>query len=230
MRHSPTRPVFATVLLVQPLVQLAEQATDPQVGASAQGAPAAMQVAAIAAHPEQRLLSILLGLVGIALVIPLAQGLGSLTADRTPRLGRVGAWMMVVGAVAFAALHGSDLAVLAAVTAGTPDPVGIWTAVMGSPAMGPLTGVFLLGMMGGLVVLCVALWRSRAVPLVATALLGAFVVIDVVAAATGSTPVTLLAHATLWVGSALVARTAIRQGASLASERVTVAHPSEQPV
>ena len=205
MEKSARRIVLATVLLVQPALQLAEQASDPQVGATGRAAGPAAQVVAITAHPNQRLVSVLLGLTALVLFVPLVLGLRRLLRSRSPRLADVGTGLCMTGAAAFAALHGMDLATLAVLQVPGGNHVAAFAAIQGSPADGPLTAVFLFGMMVGMLLIAVGLWHTRTAPRPAAALLVAFLVLDFLAAFAGSRPLTLLAHGALWLGSGWIA-------------------------
>jgi len=208
------RLLFATVLLLQPPLQLAEQATDPQVGASGHAADARTQVAAIAAHPDQRLLSILLGIAALALFVPVVLGLRHLLRARAPMFAHTGAAMALTGVVTFAALHGADLARLA--VARTPglslDQAA--TSVGNVDAEGPLTLIFLVGMMVGTLLLAIGLWRTGVVPRAASVLIIGFLVVDFASVPVGSRPLTLVAHVLLWAGTTIVAATVVRAPAT----------------
>lgn len=209
--------VLATILVVQPALQLAEQATDPQLGASSHGAAVAVQVAAIAQHPHLRLLSVLLGIAALVLFVPMVLTIRRLLRVRSPRLARAGSALCLTGVIAFAALHGMDLATLAVIQAPGVEHVTAAGAITSSSASGPLTVVFLVGMMIGMLLLSVGLWRTRVVPRAAAVLLVAFLVLDFGAAVASSKPLTVAAHALLLAGSALIARSLLlRRSASQA--------------
>ncbi len=192
------RIIVGVALVTQPIAGLAEHALDPQAGPDR-----AAQLAAIAASPDQRLLGTLVGLLALVLFVPVVLGLVHLSRARAPLLSLIGGALALTGALAYAALHGVELAELEMIRGGI-DQRQV-AAVMGQleeGAGGLVTLLlFLVGMVVGTFILAMALWRARTAPRLAVLLIAVFLLIDAAGAIAEHKPTNLLAHTLLLIGS-----------------------------
>ena len=108
--------------------------------------------------------------------------IGRLAASRAPRLARAGVVLAVLGAFGHAVFGGVSLAtvVMARDAANRDVHAAVLEAVEGEPAIMLFAAAGLLGTVLGLLVLAIALWRSRAVARWIPALLGVFLVVEFV--------------------------------------------------
>lgn len=204
--HTLRRVVVGLALLVQPLLGLLEHILDPKTGTD----PAA-HVAAIAAAPGQRALGIAAGLVAVLLFVPVAWGLTQLLRDRAPGLATAGGGLAIIGAVAYAALHGVDIALLHVIRVVDPgQAVVVIERIQTSAAGGFLLALFLVGMLLGTLLLSIGLALTGVVARPAALLVIAFLVIDAAGAATGTKPLSYLAHTLLIVGSGWIGMQVLR--------------------
>jgi hypothetical protein len=131
---------------------------------------------AVATHQHAEMVAIWLTLVALLTLIPAVIALGMLARRHAPRLGTAG---LVLAYAAFACLFwssvaGTDSIALGAARIGMrPHTTGaLLTSVANVRPIGLGTGIFVFGHILSLVLLALALWRGRAIPAWAAALLG----------------------------------------------------------
>ena len=126
-----------------------------------------------AAHLAEARIGSLIGL-GTLFIVPAMLYLMRLARRRSPKLAVAGgaisfaAWLAGIASVASV----STVAVYAAQQPDRAAAVTLMDKLSGDPAMGVLTAVFVLGHLIGLLLLGIALYRSRAVPRWAAVLVG----------------------------------------------------------
>jgi hypothetical protein len=155
----------------------------------------------IGAHPTRFLISSLLDLLWLLLLIPAVLGLLHLLRTRGTLLGHIGGGFALAGAVGAAAYRGVNLAQLQ-VAQSALDQEQVLTA-FGQASLGSVVVMLMsaIGLIVGYALLAVGLWRTRAAPRGASALIVAFLVVDIVGlAAGGNKGVLLVAHTLLLVG------------------------------
>ena len=155
----------------------------------------------IGANPTRFLISSLLDLLWLVLLIPAVLGLLHLLRARSALLGHIGYGFVLAGAVGAAAYRGVNLAQLQ-VAQSALDQGQVLTA-FGQPSLGSVVVMLMsaIGLIVGYALLAVGLWRTRAAPRGASALIMAFLVVDIVGlAAGGNRGVLLVAHTLLLVG------------------------------
>jgi hypothetical protein len=155
----------------------------------------------IGAHPTRFLISSLLDLLWLLLLIPAVLGLLHLLRTRGTLLGHIGGGFALTGAVGAAAYRGVNLAQLQ-VAQSALDQGQVLTA-FGQASLGSVVVMLIsaIGLIVGYALLAVGLWRTRAAPRGASALIVTFLVVDIVGlAAGGNKGVLLVAHTLLLVG------------------------------
>jgi hypothetical protein len=190
------RTLAGICLTTQPLLNLISVAISPQ-----QSTDTSEQLAMIGANPTRFLISNLLDLVWLVLLIPAVLGLLHLLRTRGALLGHIGGGFVLAGAVGAAAYRGVNLGQLQVVESGL-DQEQVLTA-FGQASLGSVVVMIMsaIGLIVGYVLLAVGLWRTRAAPRGASALIVAFLVVDIVGlAAGGNKGVLLVAHTLLLVG------------------------------
>ena len=151
----------AACMITSPLLLLASAAVSPPLKSS-EGA----QLAAIAHHPDRDYWFILLGLVGTILLVPAVLGLMHMLRERAPGWGYIGGSLALVGTLLGLVDWGSELvkwqmASPAADRAQMTALLKRFDDTAGSALPLQLSGFAVLV---GLVLLAVALYRTRAVP------------------------------------------------------------------
>src|SRR5215208_7619643 len=180
-------------LIIQPFLNLISVAVSPK-----QSTNTSQQLATIGAYPTRFLISSLLDLLWLLLLIPAVLGLLHLLRARGTLLGQIGCGFALVGAAAY---RGVNLAQLQ-VTQSALDQ-GQVLAAFAQPNLGSVVVMLIIaiGLIIGYALLAVGLWRTRAAPRGASALIVAFLVVDIVGlAAGGNKGVLLVAHTLLLVG------------------------------
>ena len=175
------RRLAATALVVGSALNAAESIVSRRL-IDPEGTPAE-RFAAVEEHGLALNLALAAGIVAIPLMLLAFQAMAHLVRPHAPRLAAVGAGLTLVGCFGFLGIHIPSVVESAAV-AENLDPVAVdavLSSVETSPLGGLVVGAFLLGLFGGLSVLAVGLWRSRAVPRWVPAALGSFLVLDFLA-------------------------------------------------
>lgn len=131
---------------------------------------AATVVAKVATHPNPESLVLWLGLVATLTLIPAVLWVARLTSEKAPGLTVAALLLLVPGYVSLAWVVARDALLWAGVHRGVDAAVltRLYSAV--HPASGVAEGLFVVGHVGGTVLLGMAMWRSRAVPRWAAAL------------------------------------------------------------
>ena len=190
------RTIAGMCLIIQPFLNLISVAVSPK-----QSTDTSEQLAMIGAYPTRFLISSLLDLLWLLLLIPAVLGLLHLLRARGTLLGQIGCGFALAGAVGAAAYRGLNLAQLQ-VTQSALDQ-GQVVAAFAPPNLGSVVVMLIsaIGLVIGYALLAVGLWRTRAAPRGASALIVAFLVVDIVGlAAGGNKGVLLVAHTLLLVG------------------------------
>lgn len=168
-------------------------------------APAAQQLGDYAAHSGVALAANVLTLA-VILMVPAMVVTARLARRQAPTLAFVGgslaalgwlAGLMSLGMSQIALYQGASLSDRAAAA-------GFVDAINGDPVFGTLVGVFVLGHVVGMIVLGVALWRSRAVPVWVAALFVAYPVLHFVGHA-GPVAVDYVARVALLIAAVAIA-------------------------
>ena len=190
------RTLAGMCLIIQPFLNLISVAVSPK-----QSTDTSQQLATIGAYPTRFLISSLLDLLWLLLLIPAVLGLLHLLRARGTLLGQIGCGFALAGAVGAAAYRGVNLVQLQ-VTQSALDQ-GQVLAAFAQPNLGSVVVMLIIaiGLIIGYALLAVGLWRTRAAPRGASALIVAFLVVDIVGlAAGGNKGVLLVAHTLLLVG------------------------------
>ena len=190
------RTLAGICLITQPFLNLISVAISPQ-----QSTDTSEQLAMIGANPTRFLISSLLDLLWLVLLIPAVLGLLHLLRARGALLGHIGCGFVLAGAVGAAAYRGLNLAQLQVAQSALDQ--GQVLAAFGQASLGSVVVMLIsaIGLIVGYALLAVGLWRTRAAPRGASALIVAFLVVDIVGlAAGGNKGVLLVAHTLLLVG------------------------------
>jgi len=211
----PRTLLLCACLIGAPLAETVEQALSPLTGGET-----VADLAAIAAAPGRFTVSIMIGLLGTALLLPALLGLTHRASDRSPRLALVAATCVVVSSLGFAGVRMAQGFELQLATGGLPLPQAAeqFDAAVGGPMGLTLTVAFLGGTAIGVILLCIALWRSRRVPIGAIVCLLIFPIVDL-ALPTGFGPVVshlVLLVAFTWTAIGLLRRAPVRRVKSAA--------------
>jgi hypothetical protein len=167
--------LLCACLIGAPLAETVEQALSPLTGGST-----ADDLAAIAASPDRFTASVLIGLVGTALLLPSLLGLARRGSDRSPTLALLATIAIVLSSLGFAGVRMAQGFEYALATGGMslPEAAAQFDAGVSTPVGIAMTTAFLGGTLVGVILLAVALWRSRRVPVAAIILLLLFPVVD----------------------------------------------------
>jgi hypothetical protein len=190
------RTLAGICLITQPFLNLISVAISPQ-----QSTDTSEQLAMIGANPTRFLISSLLDLLWLVLLIPAVLGLLHLLRARGALLGHIGCGFVLAGAVGAAAYRGVNLAQLQVAQSALDQ--GQVLAAFGQASLGSVVVMLIsaIGLIVGYALLAVGLWRTRAAPRGASALIVAFLVVDIVGlGAGGNKGVLLVAHTLLLVG------------------------------
>jgi hypothetical protein len=186
--------VAAALLVAGPILQVVEFVLVPGFDEPAE------RVAYWGQNAEIVGLSLAAGLLAIPFLLAMFAIMVSLSIERSRVLSWTAAALLTSAMVGLAAVHGVEIAGYGLVNNDNPDAA---TSVLSGSEVG-LPGLVILGMFLptaalGVPLLCAALWRSRAVPLLAPILLLAFAILDFAA----GQPV--VAHLVGLAGAAVVA-------------------------
>jgi len=209
----PRTVLLCACLIAAPLAETVEQALSPLTGGST-----ADDLAAIAAAPDRFMISVLVGLLGTALLLPALLGLARRGCDRAPLLALLAAIAIGASSLGFAGVRMAQGFEYALATSGMPhsDAAALFDAGTGSAVGIALTVAFLGGTLVGVGLLVIALWRSRRVPIGALVLLLLFPLIDL---ALPARPGPVISHLVLlasfaWIAVALLRRAPARRARS----------------
>jgi hypothetical protein len=190
------RTLAGICLITQPFLNLISVAISPQ-----QSTDTSEQLAMIGANPTRFVISSLLDLLWLVLLIPAVLGLLHLLRARGALLGHIGCGFVLAGAVGAAAYRGVNLAQLQVAQSALDQ--GQVLAAFGQASLGSVVVMLIsaIGLIVGYALLAVGLWRTRAAPRGASALIVAFLVVDIFGlTAGGNKGVLLVAHTLLLVG------------------------------
>jgi hypothetical protein len=151
------RTARACALVTAPLLLLAAHLLQP-----GHAADTASEVAAQAAHTGAFRLSTVVGLLATVALVPAVSGLTGLVRDRWS--GLVGGALALAGVMGLCFLLGTGAAATVLADEGGAQAVALTDALESDPAFGAGVALMLIGWTFGLLVLAVALGRSRAVP------------------------------------------------------------------
>lgn len=169
-------------------------------------------VAKSAAHPGATSAVLWLGLVAAFTLVPGVIAAGRLARPGAPRLTAVAMLLAVPGYLALNVMLAGDVLLEAGVRAGLDQATLTGLVAAPHPVLGIATAVFVVGHVFGTILLGVALWRSRAVPRWAAALLAGSQPLHVIAAVVfASHPLDLAAWLLTAAGMAAVAVALNRQ-------------------
>jgi hypothetical protein len=131
--------------------------------------------------------------------------------NRSPRLAWTGGALLVVGFTMLAANIGTEIMTTFLVRQATitPAQAAQATRTLTSPSATVMNLLFLIGVVLGIPLTAVSLWRSRAVPRTAAALLVAFLAIDLAGESTFSV-LSVVAHVIAVIPAAWIAVTVLR--------------------
>lgn len=173
----PDRPrtaLFAVVLVAAPLLEVVEALLSPLANGTT-----AQDLASIAAAPGRFAVSVLIGTAGTFLLLPALLGLARRCSARTPKLAFAAAIAAGLLALTFAGVRATQAAELAIATS-LPNAKGaaVMDAVSANPIGAVILGLFLVVNLVGIVLLGIALLRSRRVPVGSVVLFFLFPVLD----------------------------------------------------
>jgi hypothetical protein len=209
----PDRPrtvLFCAVLIAAPLLEVIEAALSPLADGTT-----AQDMASIAAAPGRFALSASIGALATFLLLPALLGLAHRASARSPKLAlaaSVAIGATVLGFVAVRATQGAEL-VLATSEPSVRVAASRFDAITSTPMLAGMLALFLIGNVVGLVLLVIALWRSRRAPIGALVLLILFPILDFgLPGGMG----TLIAHlvltaATTWIAIGLLRAAPVRR-------------------
>jgi len=186
----------AAALVLSALGELAQYAVAP---AHISGGTAAEQVSAIAGQGGRMQLALWLDLLILAL-IPAVLFLGELAGARRSRLAATGTVIAFVGALGAGYLFAADVLVYQASRA--QDSAGAVEMLSAYEAQGVVVVATVLGVLGttvGLILLGIALVRSRSVPVWTGVAIAASPVLSIVGEASGVDAIAIVAYALQFV-------------------------------
>ena len=131
--------------------------------------PAAM-ASKVAADLGAESLVIWLGLLAVITIVPAVIWIGRLTRRGAPVLTAVALTLAVPGYLALGMIMAADLMMWTAIHNGLPEETVAGLLANTHPALEVAEGIFVLGHLLGTVLLGLALWRSRTVPIWAAVL------------------------------------------------------------
>jgi hypothetical protein len=131
---------------------------------------------------------------------------------RSPRLAWIGGTLLVVGLTGLATNHGTEIMTYSMVQNAIIDPMQAdhATRTLESLPAVVVNIMFLVGVVLGIPLTATALWRSRAVPRIAAALLVAFLAVDLIGQSTGIGAIGAIAHILAFIAASWIAVNVIR--------------------
>jgi hypothetical protein len=121
-------------------------------------------VRGVIAHPGRQSLVLWLGLLAALTLVPAVIAIGRLTRRLSPRLTFAALVVLVPGYLALPWMAGIDLLLWTGARAGLGVETLTRLATTTHPTVVIAEGVFVLGHVGGTILLGIALWRTHAVP------------------------------------------------------------------
>jgi hypothetical protein len=118
----------------------------------------------VTAHPGRESLVLWLALVATFTLVPAVIAIARLTRRLSPRLTFAALVMLVPGYLALPWVAGTDLLLWTGARAGLDTETLTWLAMTTHPTAVIADSVFVLGHVGGTILLGTALWRTRVVP------------------------------------------------------------------
>lgn len=173
-----------------------------------------------------------LGVVGALLLIPAVLAVMRATAAGAPVLSLVGGALAVAGSAAVIGLIGSDtVTVRAARARDVREPLAAAMEDGSGHGIAVIFLTFLVGTVGGLLLLGIAIVRTRVAPVWAGVAVASALVLNLVGVAVGAKPMSVLALAMLVAGlGALAVRVLATSDADWAEGRVAARRPAGGPV
>ena len=213
--HNRSYTVLLSICLIgAPLAETIEQALSPLTGGTT-----ADDFAAIAGSADRFAMSVMIGLLGTALLLPALLGLARLGSERSPVIALFAAIAAGVSSLGFAGVRMAQAFELQLATGGLPPTQAVvqFDAALTTPVAMTMTVAFLGGTVVGVVLLGIALWRSHRVPIASIVLLLLFPVVDLVAPQGIGT---VASHALLlvafgWMAAVLLRSAPAKQGSHL---------------
>jgi hypothetical protein len=131
---------------------------------------------------------------------------------RSPRLAWIGGTLLVVGLTGLATNHGTEIMTYSMVQNAIIDPTQADHATRTLESLPAVVTniMFLVGVVLGIPLTAAALWRSRAVPRIAAALLVAFLAVDLAGQGTGIGAIGAIAHILALIAASWIAVTVMR--------------------
>lgn len=164
--------------------------------------PAALDIgerlAIVAEYSTRFLASNLLALLLQILLVPALLGLLHLLKGRGVVLGHIGGGLALAGVFGYMGVLATEFVLLEMAEGGRQEMIALAERVYGSVGFGIFLLLFLFGLLLGLLILSVALWRARIVPIWAAACIALASVLDFVAST--STVAVVLAWILLLTG------------------------------
>jgi len=138
-----------------------------------------------ARQPEAMLVATVAALVGCLLIVPGALAAGRVLRPRSPRLTLAAVLLIITGYICYFGIVATNFVTLALAEAGLPAGAAL-DASQSYPAALPVFLLFVLGNMGGALLLAIAVFRSREVPAWAGVGILAWTVLHIVGLVVGS--------------------------------------------
>ena len=136
-------------------------------------------------QPEAMLVATVAALIGCLLIVPGALAAGRVLRPRSPRLTLAAVLVIVTGYVCYFGIVGTNFVTLALAESGLEAGAAL-DASQSYPAALPIFLLFVIGNMGGAILLAIAVFRSREVPVWAGVGILAWFVLHVVGLVAGS--------------------------------------------
>ena len=171
----PRTVLFCSVLILAPLLEVIEAVISPLANGTTE-----QDIASIAAAPSRFMASVLIGTLATFLLLPALLGLARRASAGAPRLAFAAAIAAGTLALTFSGVRFGQAAEFALATGGLSarDAAKQFDLMSGNAIGMPFVTLFLVSNVVGIVLLGIALWRSRVVPIPAVVLFLLFFVLD----------------------------------------------------
>lgn len=174
--HNFRRTLAGLCLIAAPAAGLAATVVAP---------PAALDIGErltiVAEHSSRFLASNLLAVLMQIFLVPALLGLLHLLKGRGVVLGHIGGGLALAGVFGYMGVLATEFVLLEMAEGGRREMIALAERVYGSVGFGIFLLMFLFGLLLGLIILAVALWRARVVPVWAAACIVLASVLDFVA-------------------------------------------------